>query len=124
MLGSFPSPDSKTVGFYYQNKHNRFWEIMECLFENLQGNIAKQKIFLTKHHIALWDIIESCEIEGAKDESIKNLAPNDLHKILDIAQIRQIFTTGGKAFALARKFYPHLNFIKLTNARLYHRKTL
>lgn len=33
ILGSFPSPNSKIAGFYYQNKYNRFWEIMERLFE-------------------------------------------------------------------------------------------
>lgn len=118
ILGSFPSPDSKSAGFYYQNKHNRFWEIMECVFEtkDLQGNIANQKAFLTKHHIALWDIIESCQIEGAKDESIKNPTSNDLDIILSVAPIRQIFTTGSKAFMLAHKFYPHLHCIKLTSS--------
>ena len=108
ILGSFPSPDSKKAGFYYQNKNNRFWAIMEHLFgeNNLQGDISKQKDFLKAHKIALWDIVASCEIEGAKDESIKNATPNDLSKVLNKAQIRQIFITGAKAFKLACEFYP------------------
>ena len=108
ILGSFPSPDSKKAGFYYQNKNNRFWVLMQNLFgaKNLQGDIAKQKAFLKAHKIALWDIVASCEIEGAKDTSIKNAAPNDLSKVLNKAQIRQIFITGNKAFKLACEFYP------------------
>lgn len=108
ILGSFPSPESKKAGFYYQNKNNRFWAVMEHLFgaKGLQGDISKQKAFLKAYHIALWDIVASCEIDGAKDTSIKNATPNDLSKILANAPIRQIFITGVKAFKLASQFYP------------------
>lgn len=108
ILGSFPSPDSKKAGFYYQSKNNRFWEIMECLFsiKGLKGDIKAQKEFLKAHYIALWDVLKSCEIKGSKDESIKNAVPNDLSKVLAKAQICQIFITGDKAFKFACKFYP------------------
>lgn len=116
ILGSFPSPDSKKAGFYYQNKNNRFWVLMQNLFgiKGLQGDIAKQKDFLKVHKIALWDIVASCEIDGAKDTSIKNATPNDLSKVLNKAQIRQIFITGAKAFKLANEFYPqHKGIMRL-----------
>ncbi|MBO7512434.1 MAG: hypothetical protein J6T54_05640 [Fibrobacter sp.] len=31
---------------------------------------------LKKHHIALWDVLESCTIVGASDTSIEDAVPN------------------------------------------------
>ncbi|MBQ7089947.1 MAG: DNA-deoxyinosine glycosylase, partial [Clostridia bacterium] len=53
--------------------------------------------FLHKNHIALWDVIASCEIQGSADSSIKNAKPNDLSPILENASIRRIFVNGGTA---------------------------
>ena len=59
---------------------------------------------LLRHHIALWDVIHSCDIIGSSDSSIKNVVPNDLRPILDAAPIRQIYTNGGTAGRLYRKY--------------------
>ncbi|MBQ5340155.1 MAG: DNA-deoxyinosine glycosylase, partial [Oscillospiraceae bacterium] len=53
--------------------------------------------FLLRHHIALWDVIASCEITGSSDSSIRNVVPNDLTPILAAADIRQIYVNGGTA---------------------------
>ena len=58
---------------------------------------------MTGHHIALWDVLESCDINGASDASIRNPVPNDMNVILSRAPIRGIFTTGTKAGALYRR---------------------
>ena len=50
--------------------------------------------FLLEHHIALWDVLASCEITGSADSSIKNAVPNDLSAILSSANIRRIYTNG------------------------------
>ncbi|MGM9936490.1 MAG: DNA-deoxyinosine glycosylase, partial [Candidatus Ornithomonoglobus sp.] len=47
-----------------------------------------------KNHIALWDVIASCEITGSSDSSIKNVVPNDLSPILGAAPIEKIFVNG------------------------------
>ncbi|EFK9911476.1 DNA-deoxyinosine glycosylase, partial [Campylobacter jejuni] len=33
ILGSFPSVKSRQDGFYYQHPRNRFWPILETLFD-------------------------------------------------------------------------------------------
>jgi len=44
---------------------------------------------LIDNKIALWDVIESCEITGSSDSSIKNIVPADLSIILDNANIKK-----------------------------------
>ena len=105
ILGTMPSPKSREDGFYYAHRQNRFWRVLPALYglPPLVGDIEGQKRFLTGHHIALWDVLESCDINGASDASIRNPVPNDMNVILSRAPIRGIFTTGTKAGALYRR---------------------
>ena len=64
----------------------------------------REKEMLLRNHIAVWDVIASCEIEGSSDSSIKNVIPNDLKQILSIANIKQIYTNGATASKLYRKY--------------------
>ena len=52
----------------------------------------------------MWDVIESCEIEGSSDSSIKNAAVNDLSVILDNCDIKKIFVNGTTAYRLFMKY--------------------
>ena len=104
LLGTIPSPKSREVGFFYGHPQNRFWRILAQLFdEPLAETINEKKDLLLRHGIALWDVVESCDIEGASDASIRNAKPNDLTRILSNAPIQAIFTTGNKAGELYRK---------------------
>lgn len=62
--------------------------------------------------LAVWDVIQSCEIEGSSDASIHEVIPNDLSEILATADIRAIYTNGGKAFELYDKYIYPVNGIK------------
>lgn len=106
ILGTMPSPKSREAGFYYAHPQNRFWRVLPMLFNepNLVGNIPAQQDFLTRHHIALWDVLDRCEIEGASDASIRNPVPNHINRILHEAPIQAIFCTGQKAGALYKKY--------------------
>ena len=106
VLGTMPSPKSREAGFYYAHPQNRFWRVLPALYGEppLIGNITAQQDFLTRRHIALWDVLASCEIEGASDSSIRNPVPNDMNVILRAAPIRAIFATGQKAGALYKKY--------------------
>lgn len=100
-----PSPRSRKEGFYYGHPQNRFWRVLADVFaENLPADNREKEAFLLRHHIALWDVLKSCRIEGADDSSIKDPLANDLNIILDKADIRVIFTTGRKASQLYRKY--------------------
>ncbi|MCT6836433.1 MAG: DNA-deoxyinosine glycosylase, partial [Bifidobacteriales bacterium] len=56
------------------------------------------------HCIALWDVIQECDIHGASDASITNVVPTDIAGLLDRAPIDTIFTTGRKAGQLYRRY--------------------
>lgn len=110
-LGSIPSPKSREQGFYYAHPQNRFWKVLEKVYnEKIEYSISSKEKFLTKHHIALWDVLESCYIEGAKDSSIKNPKPNDINKIILGSKVTKIFTLGRTAYNLYNKYcYSHTN---------------
>ena len=105
ILGSFPSVKSRESQFFYGHPRNRFWDLLATLTgEPLPAGIEEKKSLLLAHHIAIWDVIASCDIEGSSDSSIKNVTPTDLKQILDHCQIRQIYANGNKAGALYKKY--------------------
>lgn len=104
ILGTMPSPKSREYGFYYGHPQNRFWRVLSAvLSEPLPQSVEDKKRFLLKNHIALWDVLKSCTIEGADDTSIKSPEPNDIAKIVSETNITTIFTTGTKAYSLYNK---------------------
>lgn len=105
ILGTIPSPKSREQGFYYGHPRNRFWKTLAGIFgETEPKTIEEKKKLALEHHVALWDVLASCRIDGASDASIKQAVPNDMRVILEQADIRAIFTTGTKATALYRKY--------------------
>ena len=98
ILGSMPSVKSREVGFYYAHKTNRFWVILEKLFNVSLNTIEEKKKFLLENHISLWDVFEFCEIDASSDASIKNYKLNDINMILKYAKIKAIFCTGKKSY--------------------------
>lgn len=105
ILGSFPSVKSREQQFYYGHPQNRFWKVMAALCgEDVPETIEARKEFLLKHRIALWDVIESCDIMGSSDSSIRNVQPNDMDVILRAADIGGIFLNGDKAYQLYMKY--------------------
>lgn len=104
ILGTIPSPKSREQGFYYGHPRNRFWKVLaDVLDEKFPQTVEERKRFLKRNHIALWDVLASCEIKGASDVSIRNARPNDMNRILQSADIRAIFATGAKAAQLYKK---------------------
>ncbi|MEI6578905.1 MAG: DNA-deoxyinosine glycosylase [Eubacteriales bacterium] len=105
ILGTMPSPKSRENEFYYMHPQNRFWRVIsELLAAPLPASNDERRDLLVRNRIALWDVLASCEIEGADDSSIKMPVANDLSLIISKADIKAIFTTGGKAAQLYKKF--------------------
>ena len=105
ILGSFPSIKSREAHFFYHHPQNRFWKILSTLFNQACPlTIEDKKEFLLSHHIAVWDVIASCEIIGSSDSSIHNVRPNDIQAILNNTSIKQIYTNGKKAHQLYQKY--------------------
>jgi hypoxanthine-DNA glycosylase len=108
ILGSFPSVKSREAGFFYGHPQNRFWKVIAGVFgQEVPRTIEEKKDFLRRNHIAMWDTIQSCVITGSSDSSITDVVPNDLRKILQTAEIRQIFCNGAASHRLYEKhIYP------------------
>ena len=105
ILGSFPSVKSRETGFFYGHPQNRFWRVLAAVFEDaFPETIPERRDFLLRHRIAAWDVIQSCEIVGSSDASIRNAVANDIRALLEGAPIRAIFVNGRAAENLYRKY--------------------
>ena len=105
ILGSFPSVKSREQLFFYGHPQNRFWKVIAAVFdEPLPVSIPEKKEMLKRNHIALWDVIHSCEISGSSDSSISNVVPNDLARILEGAEIQKIIVNGKTAEKYYKKY--------------------
>ena len=98
ILGSFPSVKSREQAFYYGHPQNRFWKVLAAL-ENTEvpQTVEDKKVWLHAHHIAVYDVIEACDIEGSSDSSIRNVVPADIGTILTESKVKHIFTNGKAA---------------------------
>lgn len=105
ILGSFPSVKSRQQNFYYGNRQNSFWKILSSFFgDSLPETVEDKKKFLFAHKIALWDMVESCTIDGSSDASIKNFKVVNLQEVLQNCPIEVILLNGGKATELYRRY--------------------
>lgn len=113
VLGSFPSVKSREAQFYYGHPQNRFWRVMAAVLEcETPRTNDEKRAMLLRNNVALWDVIASCDLDGSSDSSIKNVVPNDIGMILGGARIERIFTNGGKAGELYRKYILPVSGIK------------
>lgn len=113
VLGSFPSVKSREQLFFYGHTQNRFWKVTAAVFgDDVPKSIEDKKAFLHKNHIALWDVIASCDIEGSADSTIKNVLPNDLDAIIKNSKVKRIFVNG----KTAEKYYNKYTKDKLGRA--------
>jgi len=105
ILGSFPSVRSREEAFFYAHPQNRFWQVLSAVYgAPLPGSTEEKKRFLLERGIALWDVIDSCRIDGSADSTIREVVPNDIMRILKAAPVARIFTNGKTADALYRKY--------------------
>ena len=105
ILGSFPSVKSREQGFYYGHLQNRFWKVIASICkQEVPKTIEEKKEMLLKNHIAIWDVIDSCDIIGSSDSSIKNVVLADITELLTKTKIKKIFANGKTAGKLYEKF--------------------
>lgn len=105
ILGSFPSVKSREGHFFYNHPQNRFWKVLAAVLEcQVPGTIEEKRQMLLEHHIAVWDVIASCTIQGSSDSSIRDVVPNRLEVILEHAPVKQIFANGAAAWRFYEKY--------------------
>ena len=105
ILGSFPSVKSREALFFYGHPQNRFWRVIAAVCKcDIPVTVEEKREMLLKNHIALWDVIESCDIEGSSDSSIRNVKVNDFSRIFAAADIKRIYANGTAAYNLYTKY--------------------
>lgn len=105
VLGTFPSVKSRENLFYYGHPQNRFWRVLGALLDApVPVDIGAKRSLLLAHHIALWDVLATCDITGSADGSIRNAVPNDIAGLLQATPIRTVFANGQAAASLYRRF--------------------
>ncbi len=102
ILGSFPSVKSRAQNFYYGHPQNRFWPVLAAVFgEAVPDDVDEKRAFVLRHGIALWDVLESCEIRGFSDASIRDAVPVEIGTVTGSSPVGTIFVNGGTA----KKYY-------------------
>ena len=101
ILGSMPGQASLDAQQYYAHPRNAFGKIV-CVFMKISADLPylERCQSLCKHHIALWDVMQSCTRSGSLDADIieDSISPNDFHTFLyEHPHITHIFFNGAKA---------------------------
>lgn len=101
ILGSMPSVQSLTQGFYYAHPRNAFWRIMADIWQcPPPETVEEKKQLMTEHRLALWDSIHSCCRPGSLDSSIRAVQANDFASLFDrCPHISRICFNGRTAYA-------------------------
>lgn len=105
ILGTIPSVLSDQKRQYYGNPKNQFWVTVHGIFDHQPSASYEERLaFLKENGIALWDVLQECDIEQSKDSSIINPVANDITTFLiSNADISHIFINGKKASSLFEK---------------------
>jgi len=107
ILGSMPGVASLEATQYYAFPHNVFWKIMGELFAagpDLDYPLRLQELMV--NHIALWDVIKTCQRPGSLDSAISadGLVTNDFKGFFQrCPHITRVFFNGQKAATLFKK---------------------
>ena len=108
ILGSMPGVTSLNAQQYYAHPQNRFWKIMFQLLENTTNipTIYEERLnTLLRHHVALWDSIDSCNRQGSLDSDISNEKGSDIVSLIAAyPHIKTICLNGAKSFQIFKKY--------------------
>lgn len=114
ILGSMPGIASLAAGQYYAHPRNAFWPIMGALYGARPGLAYGKRIAcLTRHGVALWDVLQACEREGSLDTAIRadTLQTNDFAGFLRThPRIERVIFNGATAHRIyLREVLPTLS---------------
>lgn len=128
ILGSMPGKESLNQNQYYAHPQNAFWKIMgELVGARRELPYTERLLKLTAAHIALWDVLKTCEREGSLDSDIQNETSNDFVAFFKAYPlITHVFFNGAKAeqsfnkFVRGQQTLPQLEFTRLPSTSPAH----
>lgn len=107
ILGSLPGRKSLEMQQYYAHPHNAFWKLICAIFGADGAVTYAQKVrILTRHRLALWDVLAAAERPGSLDSSIvpgSALANHFEDFFRAHPRIRHVFFNGRKAEEIYRR---------------------
>lgn len=107
ILGSMPGRASLRAAEYYAHPRNLFWRILADVHGELEPSCYSSKLdLLSKHNIALWDVLRFCEREGSLDSNIVGASEqaNDFASFVQtLPKLKRIVFNGKKAEQSFRK---------------------
>ena len=107
ILGSLPGRKSLEMQQYYAHPHNAFWKLIGVIFGSDGAITYAQKVrMLTRHRVALWDVLAAAERPGSLDSSIvpASALANDFEGFFRAhSSIRRVFFNGRKAEEIFRR---------------------
>lgn len=111
ILGTMPSVKSIAQQEYYGNKQNVFWKLLFAVFEQpLSTNYEDKIALIQSNHLALWDVLQSCEREGSLDSAIQGESPNDIQQLIrDYPSIHTLIFSSQKAEQYFKKYIGKIN---------------
>ena len=108
ILGSMPGIASLEAQRYYAHPRNTFWPMLaEILSFDAQASYEERCSALSKNHIALWDVLKSCQRQGSLDQNIHHstMQVNDFNQFLNQhTSIVCICFNGKKAAEVFKRF--------------------
>lgn len=107
ILGSLPGDKSLAENEYYAHPQNRFWKVIEYLFNAQQRISYTERInILLRNHIGLWDVCAEASRPGSMDLAIQDERPNPIAELLETHNsIKHIIFNGQKAYSLYLKHF-------------------
>jgi double-stranded uracil-DNA glycosylase len=108
ILGSAPSVESLKQQQYYAHPRNSFWSIVVSLLHPATEELGynERTLLLQQNHIALWDVMRSCERPGSLDSAIVagSIQTNPFNLFFTKhPEIQALFFNGAKAEETYRK---------------------
>ncbi|WP_243633325.1 DNA-deoxyinosine glycosylase [Paenibacillus xerothermodurans] len=107
VLGSMPGVQSLYKQEYYGNPRNHFWRLLYTLYgaDAEPSDIYEERLeFALRHHVALWDVLASCERKGSLDADIRQPEANDFPAFFQAyPALQRVFFNGQAAERMYRK---------------------
>jgi double-stranded uracil-DNA glycosylase len=100
ILGTVPSLKSMAAKQYYAHPQNMFWPILGKLFGMPVDSWEQRQAVIRENHLALWDVLKSCERTGSLDTRIddKTIEVHDFAAFFKKhPHITHVFFNGQKA---------------------------
>ncbi len=105
ILGSLPGEASLAAAQYYAHPQNQFWRLLGALLDtDLHGRAYADRLAcLRQHGIGVWDVVGQARRVGSLDTALRDVAFNDLNRLIADLPALKVVAFNGKTAVRARR---------------------